>query len=133
MMAQSERRNPRTVLVVDDEQDILILLKLILETHGYRALLANGAESAMRFLGQENLALDLLLTDVVMPGMSGRELAERLASAHPKMKVLYMSGYTDDAVVRHGVLAEGTAFLQKPFTPEVLLGKVRDVLDASMK
>ena len=96
-------------------------------------LVARHSEEAFRVCGRHDGAIHLLITDVVMPGMSGRELAERLASAHPKMKVLYMSGYTDDAVVRHGVLAEGTAFLQKPFTPEVLLGKVRDVLDASTK
>ena len=71
------------------------------------------------------------MTDVVMPGMNGREVAERLAPAHAGVKVLYLSGYTDDAIVHHGVLEPGIAFLQKPFTPAVLVRKVREVLDAA--
>jgi DNA-binding NarL/FixJ family response regulator len=85
-------------------------------------------------LGQQYKgSIHLLLTDVVMPGMSGRELADRLAPWHQAMQVLYMSGYTDEAIVRHGVLAEGTAFLQKPFTPDTLARQVREVLAGGPK
>jgi DNA-binding NtrC family response regulator len=81
------------------------------------------------FAGEQKGPIHLLLTDVVMPGMNGRELSEALTGLHPDMKILFMSGYTDDTVVRHGVLEKGMAFLQKPFTPDSLLRKVRDVLD----
>src|ERR1700675_4550874 len=99
-MAHTERAAQKTVLVVDDEQDVLILLKLILETHGYRALLAKGAEGAIRFLGQEDLALDLLLTDVMMPGMTGTDLAQFSKELRPGLPVLFMSGFADTESVR---------------------------------
>ncbi len=84
---------------------------------------------ALRLAEQHSGPIQLLLTDVVMPGMSGRMLAERLCQARPALKVLYTSGYTDDAIVRHGVLDASAAFLQKPFSPETLERKIRDVLD----
>jgi len=91
---------------------------------------ASGGMEALLLASQHKGPIHMLLTDVVMPVMSGRELAQRLAKLHPQMKVLYMSGYTDDTIVRHGVLEAGVPFLQKPFAPEVLAQKVRVVLDA---
>ena len=118
-----------TILLVEDEDGVRELARDILRSSGYTVLEGrNGAEGLL--LGERHQgALDLLLTDVVMPRMSGRELAERMVSLRPELSVLYMSGYTDDAVIRHGVLAAGTAFLQKPFTPAALVLRVRETLD----
>jgi PAS domain S-box-containing protein len=126
-----------TILLVEDNAGLRKLATRLLEPVGYTVLPAASAEEALQLLGlhedQVHLLVspvDLLLTDVVMPGMSGQKLAERLAATHPTMKVLYMSGYTDDTTVRHGVLQAQMAFLSKPFTRESLLRKVREVLDA---
>ena len=89
----------------------------------------NGSE-ALEAVRQNAGAIHLVVTDVVMPEMSGRELAERIVKAHPAVKILYISGYTDDAVMRHGIVESGVAFLQKPFSPLALARKVREVLDA---
>ena len=97
--------------------------------YGYKVLEASQGEEALRVGEQHRGPIHLLLTDVVMPGLSGRQVAEALRQRHPAMKVLFVSGYTDDAVVRHGVLEAETAFLQKPFTPVALANKVREVLD----
>ena len=95
------------------------------------AVLAAGeGQEALHAANEHDGPIHLLLTDVVMPNMGGRELAERLASVRRETKVLYLSGYTDDAIVHHGVLEPGIAFLQKPFTPQALARKVREVLDA---
>src|SRR2546425_2677178 len=119
-----------TLLVAEDEQLVRLLARKILEHAGYAVLVASGGPDALRLAGQHRGPIDLLLTDVVMPEMSGRELMHRLAGHRPEMRVLYMSGYADEAVERHGVLDPGTAVIQKPFTPHGLARHGREVLDA---
>jgi PAS domain S-box-containing protein len=119
-----------TVLVVEDEPAVLSLSRRALEAQGYVVLAASDAAAALRVVERHGGTIHLLLTDVVMPGLSGRELADRLAAQRPGIRVLYMSGYPGDAVVQHGTLPPGSAFLQKPFSPDGLARKVRDVLDA---
>jgi two-component system cell cycle sensor histidine kinase/response regulator CckA len=117
-----------TILLVEDDETVRKFVNEVLESNGYRLLVAPNGVAALSICAQYEEPIHLLLTDVVMPEMSGRELADRLASQHPEMKVLYMSGYTDDVIVHHGVLDEGTAFIQKPFAADVLARKVREVL-----
>ncbi len=119
-----------TILLVEDNDGLRKLATRLLEHAGYTVLGTATGEEAMRVLERHDAPVQLLLSDVVMPGMSGRLLAERLAQSHPAMKVLYMSGYTSDTVVRHGVLEAHVPFLNKPFTAAALLRKVREVLDS---
>ena len=119
-----------TILVVEDEMSVRKLAAEFLGSNGYTVLEAQDGGEALQVCEEHRAPIHLLLTDVVMPGMSGWELAERLAGARPEMKVTYMSGYTDDAIVQHGVLEEGTAFLQKPFSLDALARTVREVLEA---
>jgi two-component system, cell cycle sensor histidine kinase and response regulator CckA len=118
-----------TVLLVEDDEQVRVLAKTVLERHGFRVIAAAGCEEALRVVATFKEPIQLLLTDVVMPRMSGRQLAEKLTLQRPRMKVLFMSGYTDDTVIHHGVLQAGMQFLQKPLTPEGLTRKVREVLD----
>jgi PAS domain S-box-containing protein len=122
-------RGSETILLVEDEEDLRKLALLILERQGYEVLAARDGDEALLICEQHKDPIHLLLTDVVMPRMSGHELAKRLESSHPEAKVLYMSGYTDNAIVLHGVLVEGVNYIQKPFTVNALTKKVREVLE----
>ncbi len=120
-----------TILLAEDEAMVRRLVREILETYGYRVLEAASGGTALLISEQYQEPIDLLLTDVIMPEMSGPELANRLAQLHPEMKVLFMSGYTDNAIVRHDVPEEEPLFIQKPFAPDDLARKVKEVLSSS--
>ncbi|MFZ0884566.1 MAG: PAS domain S-box protein [Candidatus Acidiferrales bacterium] len=124
-------RGCETILLVEDAEALRKLAHMFLHDNGYDVLTAADGSEAIRVAQQSSVPIHLLLTDVVMPGMNGRVLAERLAPGNPAMKVLYMSGYTDTFIAGHGALEPGTHLLQKPFTEETLTRKVREVLDGA--
>ncbi len=126
-------RGSETVLLVEDEVQILNLGSRILEQHGYTVLAASTPQAALALVKQASATIHLLITDVVMPGMNGKELIERLRKGRPGLPCIFMSGYTADVIAHHGVLEEGVAFLQKPFTIEGLTKKVREILDAPLE
>jgi CheY-like chemotaxis protein len=123
------RRGTETILLVEDEEGVRTLARLVLQQHGYAVLEARDGVEAAQICQRHPGTIHLLVTDVIMPRMSGRQVASHLAPMRPSMKVLYLSGYTDDAIVHHGVLDPDTPFLQKPFTTDALLRKVREVLE----
>jgi two-component system cell cycle sensor histidine kinase/response regulator CckA len=127
--ASADARGSETILLVEDDDQVRRVARDILLKGGYRVLEARNAGEAMLHSEKHGGAIDLLLTDVVMPQMSGIDLAKRLTTPRPEMRLLCMSGYTDDSVVRKGILKSNIAFVQKPFTPAALTGKVREVLD----
>jgi signal transduction histidine kinase len=129
--APEELRGTETILLVEDEAQVRAVTRQLLERNGYTVLEARDGPSALALAEGSDGAtrVHLLLTDVIMPGMSGRDLATRLLAHRPDLRVVYMSGYTDDAVVRHGMLEPGLAYLEKPFRPATLLRKVREALD----
>ncbi|MEJ2637280.1 MAG: PAS domain S-box protein [Calditrichia bacterium] len=131
---QKDKPDPlgtETVLLVEDDEMVRELSGDVLRQSGYKVLAASNGIDALQICEKNSEKIQILVTDVVMPGMSGKELADQLTELHPDLKVLFMSGYTDDAVVRQGVLNEGLNFLQKPFSPRTLAIKIREVLDGN--
>ena len=118
-----------TILLVEDEEALLKLAELLLKKLGYTVLAAATPEQAIRLVQEYAGSIHLLMTDVVMPAMSGRDLWQRLSALRPDLKCLFMSGYTADIITHHGVLEAGVHFLQKPFQVQVLAAKLREALD----
>jgi CheY-like chemotaxis protein len=127
----TESRSRETLLLVEDDERLRVLALRILQSRGYTVLMAVDGAEALRVAAKHDGPIHLVLSDVVMPGMSGRLLCERLTASRPSLKLLFMSGYTDDDVMRRGIIERRTSFLQKPFTPDQLAGKIREVLDAA--
>lgn len=128
-IAITRSRGTEKVLLVEDEDTLRALCERILGGLGYQVMQARNGDEALALSMGYKERIDLLLTDVVMPGMNGRELATQLLLLHPETRVLFTSGYTENAIVHHGVLDEGVSFIGKPYTPSVLARKVREVLD----
>jgi CheY-like chemotaxis protein len=124
-----DERGREAILLVEDEDAVRTIAGLALESRGYRVLAAAGGQQALRLIRERGFVPQLLVTDVVMPGQSGSQLAAALTADFPGLKVLFLSGYTDDAVLRRGITQTGAAFLAKPYTARALAHKVREVLD----
>jgi len=129
-MAVDAQSDPKTILVVDDDISVLTVIKCMLESSDYNVLLANNADVALRMAQRHDLSIDLMLTDVMMPDVSGPDLAKQMQVIRPQMKVLIMSGYADSEVVRVKVLDHALGFLPKPFTSDSLLETVKRAIIA---
>ncbi|HWP37270.1 MAG TPA: response regulator, partial [Gemmatimonadales bacterium] len=132
-LPEPPRSRGETVLVAEDEKSIRELTVRVLERLGYRVLAAEDPSQAIELAEQYGAVIHLLITDVIMPGMNGRDLANRLKTLHPGLRTLYMSGYTADVIAHHGVLNEGVLFVQKPFSVHDIAVKVRVALDSQNK
>jgi len=130
---EAEPGGSEVILLVEDEEMLRSMIRESLVASGYTVLTAANGVAALAVAAGHEGRIDLLLTDAVMPVMGGKDLSVRLAATRPEVKALYMSGYTEDAVVRHGVLRAQVDFIQKPFSPEALARKVREVLDAKAR
>jgi CheY-like chemotaxis protein len=126
--APSDHGGSETILLVEDEPSVRELARRILHSRGYNVLVAMDGPSAIEMVEHGQQHVDLLLTDVIMPGLNGQDVAERVRALRPDIRVLFMSGYNEEAVLRDGVLAAGAAFLEKPFSPSELLNRVRRIL-----
>jgi CheY-like chemotaxis protein len=131
--ASDSFRGSETVLVVEDAEALRKLTVTLLEEHGYQVVSAANGSEALELAQKYSRGIDLLLTDVIMPGLGGHALAQRFEELRPGLKVLYMSGYTDSSIGQHGVLEPGISLLHKPFTEEELVRKIREVLDAGKR
>jgi DNA-binding NtrC family response regulator len=135
-VTSGEQRGSETILLVEDQPQVRELARMTLSERGYTVLVTSNPEDAETACARHDAEIHLLLTDLIMPGLTGLELARRLTARHPKMRVLYMSGYTFGITtqlgMQGGLLEDGVPFLQKPFTPSVLSEKVREVLDRSV-
>ena len=127
--ASTSQKGHETILLVEDEDDVRELTQMVLSKRGYNVIEAHSPAEAERLAGHGGPEIHLLLTDLVMPGISGRELAKRLTARFPHLRVMFMSGYTYNVIAQNGTLEEGISFLQKPFTPQLLMEKVREALD----
>ena len=128
--AEAVSRGHETILLVEDDPAILDVTTLILQKQGYSVLAASTPGKAINLAAEHLDEIHLLMTDVIMPEMNGRDLARNLSSNYPQLKCLFMSGYTANVIAPHGVLEEGVYFIQKPFTLQLLAAKVREVLDS---
>jgi two-component system, cell cycle sensor histidine kinase and response regulator CckA len=127
--APAVHRGPETILLVEDEGALLALTEELLTELGYQVLAAEGPLEALAFAAKPDAVIDLLLTDVIMPSMNGKELAERVRTLRPGIRVLFTSGYTADAIANRGMLDPGIDFLEKPFTLDALAARIREALD----